>query len=224
MHLLYLIDMYMYMASRCRAFSASSLSLFVTVLVLGALSFLNRLLRELEVEVDFKDDVSECIDFSDVKDMVIWVGKLRIATKRAEILTCGYMKLLGSALVVIASIDCAGVFGLGSYPKPLGSTPFFIHLSPSIPKRQSSGRTEYRHCSCKNIGVGAKRERGLKNGPTLNLSQPPLLRQLNPLLPTIPALLYWIGLIAQTTTRLTHLFVCMLWTCGTSVLIDMRRA
>ena len=59
------------MASRCSAFSASSLSLFVVVPILGALSFLKRLLSELEVDVDFNDDVSECNDFSDENGIVI---------------------------------------------------------------------------------------------------------------------------------------------------------
>lgn len=53
------------MASRCIALSAASLSLFVALRSFGALSFLNRLLSELEVDVDFMDDVSDCMAFSD---------------------------------------------------------------------------------------------------------------------------------------------------------------
>jgi len=43
----------------------------VVVPILGALSFLKRLLSELEVDVDFNDDVSECNDFSDENGIVI---------------------------------------------------------------------------------------------------------------------------------------------------------
>jgi hypothetical protein len=64
--------MYVDIASRRRAFSASSLSLLVALLGVDDLSFLKRFLSELIVEVDFVEEVSECNDFSDIEGMVTY--------------------------------------------------------------------------------------------------------------------------------------------------------
>lgn len=68
----YRISMYVDIASRCRAFSASSLSLFIVLRGVDDLSFFKKPLSELDVEVDFIEEVSECNDFSDAEGIITY--------------------------------------------------------------------------------------------------------------------------------------------------------